>query len=136
MTQAAPGAVDESILQATAAQLGLARKTALKLLPAALFTQGSPDLAPEALRARAADALLSLLEQHEFRQAAVAQALDLSRTTLLKLVERLGLPRASALPLADIEAALAQHGQDVASTARVLRVSAEALRQRLALLRQ
>ena len=124
--------VDDALVQRAADQLGLARKTALKLLPAAQLARWAHPDAAGTLRQAATGALLALLEQHHFQQAAVAQALDLSRTTLLKLVEHLGLPRASALTDEALEAALAQHDQDLPTTARALRVSVEALRQRLA----
>lgn len=120
-------------LQLAADHLGIARKTAVKVLPPARLAAlvQHPD-ATALLRAAAAEALLHLLERHDFQQAAVAQALEVSRTTLLKLMEHFELPRAAALTDAQVLDALAAHGQDVRAAAKALHVSVEALRQRLA----
>lgn len=125
--------VDEAAVQRAAELLGLAKKTATKLVaPAQLASLGARPGARAALRAEVTAALLALLERHDFQQAAVAQALGLSRTTLLKLLDGFELPRASALSDAQVLAALAAHQQDVAAAAKALRVSVEGLRQRMA----
>ena len=122
---------------------GLALAGALKLLaPAALAGlraeaeregQAEPARARR-LRAQAAEALLSLLEARDFNQSGVAQALAVSRTTLIKLMDDLGLPRAADLGADEIARAREQAGGDIDAAARILRVSPAALKKRLTLL--
>jgi len=85
------------------------------------------------LRGRAAEALLILLEAHAFNQSAVAAALGTSRTTLIKLMDDLDLPRAADLDPGEIERARAQAGGDLDAAARILRVSPSALKKRVTL---
>jgi len=144
LISAADSRVPESLLRAAGDSLGVAHKTVLKLLPqAVLLSIGAgagadtahggapPDLATR-LRARATEALVELLDAHDYNQSDVASALGTSRTTLIKLMDDLGLRRAMDLPLADITAALAQAGHDVDSAAKLLRVSRGALKRRIA----
>jgi DNA-binding NtrC family response regulator len=138
-------AVPEALLRAAGETLGLAHKTVLKLLPPEeLFALGVEaerehldDTARTArLRARAADAVLVLLEARAFNQSAVAAALGTSRTTLIKLMEGLDLPRAADLGADEIARARAEAGGDLDAAARILRVSPGALKKRVTLLKR
>ena len=64
----------------------------------------------------------------------VAIQLGTSRTTVVKLIADLGLPRATDFDRDAIEAARARAGGDLDAAARQLRVSPHALKKRLALL--
>ncbi|APR83572.1 Response regulator of zinc sigma-54-dependent two-component system [Minicystis rosea] len=134
-------AVPEALLRTAGEALGLAHKTVLKLL--APETLLSLDAESERLdetertrklRARAAEALLLLLEARDFNQSSVAADLGTSRTTLIKLMDDLGLPRATDLGADEIARARAQAGGDLDGAARLLRVSPIALKKRLTLL--
>lgn len=142
--KAAAAAPPEEFLRAACDTLGIAHRTLRKLLApeelrqvqlefAQLAPKG-PDFA-ERLRARVAEALFALLASRDFYQSEVAAALDTSRTTLMKLMDDLGLPRATELSAAQIEQARAQAGGDLEAAARLLRVSPAAIKKRLALLR-
>ena len=134
---------EEALLRAAGETLGIARKTLLKLLTRSavvdLATEadrlglGEPERARR-LRASAAEALLSLLEARDFNQSSVAAALGASRTTLIKLMDDLGLPRAADLDAATIQRARADAGGDLDAAARILRVSPSALKKRVTLL--
>jgi two-component system nitrogen regulation response regulator GlnG len=133
----------EAWLRAAGEAIGLAHKTVLKLLPAEALSALGAEVVSEQLddaalaarlRGRAAEALLALLEAHEFNQSAVAAALGTSRTTLIKLMDDLDLPRAADLDPDEIARARAQAGGDLDAAARVLRVSPSALKKRLTLL--
>jgi transcriptional regulator with GAF, ATPase, and Fis domain len=135
--------VAEALLRASGEALGIAHKTVLKLLPpevlAALEAQTAREgLGDEAraqlLRARAGEALFALFEAHAFNQSGVASALGTSRTTVIKLMEDLGMPRAADLDAAAIGRARAEAGGDLDAAARLLRVSPSALKKRLTLL--
>ena len=132
----------EARLRAACEAIGVAQKTVLKLLsPADLSALGAEvrsdrldDTALAArLRSRSADALLVLLEARGFNQSAVAAALGTSRTTVIKLMEDLDLPRAADLGEGDIARARAQAGGDLDAAARILRVSPSALKKRVTL---
>jgi predicted XRE-type DNA-binding protein len=123
--------------------LGIARKTLLKLLSRSamveLAAEADRQSLPDAeralrLRAAAAEALLSMLEARDFNQSSVAAALGASRTTLIKLMDDLGLPRATDLDAATIQRARAQAGGDLEAAARILRVSPGALKKRVTML--
>ncbi|HVV86569.1 MAG TPA: hypothetical protein VHE35_26105, partial [Kofleriaceae bacterium] len=86
------------------------------------------------LRGAAADALYTLLAAHDFNQSRVAVVLGTSRTTVVKLMADLGLPRATDLDRAVIDEACAREGGDLDAAARRLRVSPHALKKRLTLL--
>jgi hypothetical protein len=62
----------------------------------------------------------------------VAQALAVSRTTLIKIMDDLALPRATDLTADAIAAARAHASGDLTAAARALRVSAAALKKRIA----
>jgi DNA-binding NtrC family response regulator len=134
---------EEAIVRSAGESLGIARKTLLKLLSRSAMVE----LAAEAdrhgfadpertrrLRAAAAEALLSMLEARDFNQSSVAAALGASRTTLIKLMDDLGLPRATDLDAATIQRARTQAGGDLDAAARLLRVSPSALKKRLTML--
>jgi two-component system nitrogen regulation response regulator GlnG len=123
-------------LRDASAALGLAHKTVLKLMPAQALSALEADARPEErarkVRGRAAEALFDLLATHDFNQSAVADALGLSRTTLIKLMEQLGLRRAADLDPAEITRALVEARGELSDAARRLRVSPVGLKQRLA----
>jgi two-component system, NtrC family, nitrogen regulation response regulator GlnG len=135
--------VPEALLRAAGETLGIANKTVLKLLsPDTLVALGveadrerlDGAARARALRARAAEALLALLEARDFNQSAVAAALGTSRTTLIKLMDDLHLPRATDLGADEIARAREQAGGDLDAAATLLRVSPSALKKRLTLL--
>jgi two-component system nitrogen regulation response regulator GlnG len=136
-------AADDAIVRSAGDTLGIARKTLLKLLARSAMV----DLAAEAdrlglaaeerarrLRASAAEALLAMLEARDFNQSSVATALGASRTTLIKLMDDLGLPRAADLGAEEIQRARAQAGGDLDAAAKILRVSPSALKKRVTML--
>ncbi len=127
------------LLRAASEILGIAQKTALKLLAGSeleAFSAARPDAEWIAgVRAHAAEALLAVLEAHAFAPTDVAAALGTSRTTLVKLMTDLGLPRATDLGADEIARAREQAGGDLDQAARLLRVSASALKKRIAFLR-
>jgi DNA-binding NtrC family response regulator len=90
----------ERLLGLAANKLGLAQKTLQKLVPGDTLralagalgdAQALQDATIESLRSSAREALAALFMAHEGNRTAVAAALGTSRTTLLKLVEELGL---------------------------------------------
>lgn len=133
----------DAILRGASEALGLSSKTLLKLLPPgtllALFADAEREGLPPAarasrLQARAAEALLAKLAERDFSPSDVAEALGTSRTTLGKLMEDLRLPRATDLGAEEIERARSQAGGDLDAAARLLRVSRQALKRRMAAL--
>lgn len=88
-------------------------------------------LAREAL-GRLERRLLELLSRHGFNQTRVARELGVSRTTLLGLMARVGIRRAHDLGTAEIEAAVRAAAGDLSAAAAALKVSAHALKKRLA----
>lgn len=136
-------ALPDPILRSASEALGLSSKTLLKLLPpdvlGRLFADAEREGLPPAahasrLHARAAEALLAKLEEQDFRPSDVADSLGTSRTTLGKLMEDLRLPRATDLRADEIDRAREQAGGDLDAAARLLRVSRQALKKRLAAL--
>ena len=134
-------AAPDALLRAAAESLGLAHKTVAKLLPpAALLALAARDeldgdeARVQRLEAASGDALVTLLEAHDYNQSAVAAALGTSRTTLIKLMSDLALPRAADLGEDVIAAARAEAGGDLDAAARLLRVSPSGLKKRLTLL--
>lgn len=136
-------AVPELLLRKASEALGLSPKTVAKLFAAGalieIFAEADRlGLAAaertQRLQARAAEALLAVLEARDFNQSEVAEAMGTSRTTLGKLMEDLRLPRANDLGAEEIERARAQTGGNLDAAARLLRVSAQALKKRLAAL--
>ncbi len=130
----------EALAREAGETLGAARKTVLKLLSQkALFvlheSAAKEDLPPAArarrLREQAAESLLALLSSHDYSQSEVAAALGISRTTLIKLMADLGVPRATELTAEEIARACAQTSGDLEAAARLLRISARALKKRL-----
>lgn len=127
----------DDIVRSASVALGLAQKTVRKLLPReqlhALKERlrcEEPDASLKLLRAAAAESLLTMLRDAAYRQSLVAASLGTSRTTLLKLMALLDLPRAMALDPQAIEQAIADAGGDEEAAARSLRVSPGALRKR------
>ena len=95
---------------------------------------GSVEARASRLRSLAAEALIAILDSHDFNQSTVAEALGTSRTTLIKLMDDLGVARATDLTLDQINHARAESGDDLEIAARRLRVSPGALKRRLAIL--
>jgi DNA-binding NtrC family response regulator len=126
--------VSERLLRVAGDTLGLAHKTVLKLLPPATLAALGPEVDGPTLHAHAAEALIALLSSHDFNQSSVAATLGVSRTTLIKLMDDLALPRAADLGADEIAAARAHVGGDVEAAARHLRVSPTALKKRITLL--
>jgi two-component system, NtrC family, nitrogen regulation response regulator GlnG len=142
-SQGAPVPADEELLRVAGDTLGIARKTLLKLLTRSVLLE----LAAEAerlglgeaertrrLRATAAGALVAMLGARDYNQSGVATALGASRTTLIKLMDDLGLPRAADLGADEISRACVQAGGDLDAAARSLRVSPGSLKKRVTLL--
>jgi DNA-binding NtrC family response regulator len=133
----------EALVRAASESLGLAQKTVLKLTPPEVLLELEREAErggfglearASALRARATSALVSVLETHDYHQSVVANALGTSRTTLVKLMDDLGLPRATDLTAEEILRARAEAGGDIDAAAKILRVSSNALRKRLTIL--
>ena len=78
------------------------------------------------------DALRALLKQERYEVSAAARRAGMSRHALYRRLPALGLRLAAQVPEAELQAALARANQDVATAATALRVSAIALRSRLA----
>ena len=138
-----PTGRDDPRLAAIAVTLALAPKTVAKLLDrgrldalsVALEQAGAAaEARAERIRAAAADALYSLLDGHDFNQTRVAVVLGTSRTSVVKRMADLGLPRAADLERDVIVAACAAEHGDLDAAARRLRVSPHALKKRLTLL--
>ncbi len=134
---------DDPRLATLAQLLALAPKTVAKLLDRqrldalwAALDQGAVtgEARVRQVAAAAADALYTLLAASDFNQSRVAVLLGVSRTTLVKMMADLGLPRATDLDRATIEQAIAAEGGDLDRAARRLRVSPHALKKRLTLL--
>ena len=134
---------DNGRLATASRVLELAHKTVAKLLDRdALLTvfqqigDGAGDDAAlaQALHKSASERLFELLVEHQFKQRRVAATLEVSPSTLIKLMQRFDLPRPTDLSLETIEAALYHAGGDVATAARALKVSPQGLRKRLTVL--
>jgi len=78
-----------------------------------------------------AERLLAALEEHDFVQRRLASALGISRTTLGKWMQTLGIRRPGDVPEEELRAALDAAGGDVAAAARALRISERGLALRL-----
>lgn len=131
----------EAALRRASEALSLTPKTLIKLLPASVlsvhFAEDErlnllPAERASRMRACATEALLALLDAKDYKQSDVAEALGTSRTTLLKLMEDLNLPRAGELTAEEIARARAQTGSDLDAAARLLRISVVALKKRMA----
>ena len=85
----------------------------------------------ERLRARLAQNLFDLMATHNFHQSQTAAYLNVSRTTLGRLMECFGLPRPQDLPLETLRQAWRDTAGDITQMAQRLRVSPRALRLHL-----
>lgn len=141
--RAAAPPLPDAVLRGASEALGLSPKTVLKLLPGEALLALSAEAESEGLcpaerasrlHARAAEALLAKLKAMDFRPGEVAATLGTSRTTLGKLMEHLRLPRAADLSAEEIDRAQAQADGDLDRAARLLGVSPQALKKRLAAL--
>ncbi len=137
----APSAHPPGVAEIGAA-LGLALKTVVKLLDGRHLDEArraleAPDRGDRQARLQdvAAEALFARLEEHDFNQSRVATALGASRTTVVKLMRDLGLRRATDLALAEIDQACAAAGGDLDRAALTLRVSPQALKKQMTLLK-
>ena len=99
---------------------------------------GAPAAAPPPAPARAqrpdGEALIVLLEQHDFVQRRVARQLGVSHTTLDRWMQEAGLRRPRDIPRAELEALTRETGGDLTQMARLLKVSPRGLKLRLAAL--
>lgn len=77
------------------------------------------------------DALRALLEQEHYEVTAAARRSGMSRQALYRRLPELGLRLASQVPEAALQRALADGEGDIKAAARLLRVSAVALRNRV-----
>tara|TARA_R100000005_G_scaffold79615_1_gene46782 strand:+ start:8477 stop:10063 length:1587 start_codon:yes stop_codon:yes gene_type:complete len=109
------------------------------LLPAMLSQPVAANVAdaPSGAHALAAvelgdDALRALLKQERYEVSAAARRAGMSRQALYRRLPALGLRLAAQVPEAELQEALARVDHDVAAAATALRVSAIALRSRLA----
>lgn len=78
--------------------------------------------------------LVGLLEANDFSQRRVCKHLDISPSTLIKIMQRFEIPRPSDLTLAMIDHAIAECGDDLDQVAKRLRVSPQGLRRQFTLL--
>ena len=78
------------------------------------------------------EALRALLKQERYEVSAAARRAGMSRQALYRRLPSLGLRLAAQVPDVELDEALARAGQDVTAAAGALRVSAIALRSRLA----
>jgi Bacterial regulatory protein, Fis family len=78
--------------------------------------------------------LLALLEEHDYVQSRVAQAVGVSHTTIDRRMRKLGLRRPRDLSQQKLEDAAQQTGSDLAAMARLLKVSRRGLKLRAAAL--
>ncbi|MEZ5555854.1 sigma 54-interacting transcriptional regulator [Haliea sp.] len=109
------------------------------LLPAMLSQPVAANVADSPAKAPASaavelgdDALRALLKQERYEVSAAARRAGMSRQALYRRLPALGLRLAAQVPEAELQEALARADHDVAATATALRVSAIALRSRLA----
>ncbi len=103
------------------------RTRSLSTLPPAMYRPASARGTPESDDAR----IIAALADHDYRVDPAAQALQMARNTLRAHMNRLGIRRAVDLSAEDIEAARAQHADDVVDMARALRVGVHALKVRI-----
>jgi transcriptional regulator of acetoin/glycerol metabolism len=73
------------------------------------------------------EAFLQALEACDYEAAKLAQRIPLSRTTIYRRREKLGVPKASDYSAHEVEQAIKAHGGDVGAAAKALRVSKAAL---------
>jgi transcriptional regulator with AAA-type ATPase domain len=78
------------------------------------------------------DALRALLKQERYEVSAAARRAGMSRQALYRRLPALGLRLAAQVPETELQVALARANHDVVAAAAALRVSAIALRSRLA----
>ncbi len=109
------------------------------LPPALVWQEGAEGVADTPLEEPASapvelgdEALRALLKQERYEVSAAARRAGMSRQALYRRLPSLGLRLAAQVPDVELDEALARAGQDVTAAARALRVSAIALRSRLA----
>lgn len=117
--------------------LGIARRTCALLFDDATLARvwreaDSPEARATGLVGVGGERLYGHLRAHDFKQARVAAALEVSPWTLIRLMQRFGVPRPTDLEGDVIERALADAGGDLATAATALRVSEHGLKKRLA----
>jgi two-component system nitrogen regulation response regulator GlnG len=78
--------------------------------------------------------LLALLEEHDYIQSRVAQAVGVSHTTIDRRMRKLGLKRPRDLSQQELEDAAQQTGSDLVAMARLLKVSRRGIKLRAAAL--
>ena len=130
-------------LRVACASLGTSRDTLASLMSGAelraLETQiKGRDVAAavDMIKAVGQARLAEFMARYAFRQRQASAALGVSRTTLLKLMESLGMPRPKDLVADAINAGIEAVGEDVDRLSSHLRVSPRGLRLRMAELRE
>jgi two-component system nitrogen regulation response regulator GlnG len=100
--------------------------------PNAASPKAAPVAAAPAARDLSEEAIMAALKANQWRPAAAATALGISRSSLYAIIQKSpSIPKASALDGQAIEAALAAQDGDVAAAATQLRVSGRALKLRM-----
>jgi DNA-binding NtrC family response regulator len=90
-----------------------------------------PDRATASRKPAPRDAIVAALEEADFNQSTAAARLGVSRTTLLDWMKAQDIRRPKDLSEDELLAAQKEHGDDVDSMARALRVSARGLKLHL-----
>jgi two-component system nitrogen regulation response regulator GlnG len=125
---------------ATTAELSFRRTGRFAALKTSVSEPAPPEPLPEVAvptsprgpRANPNEAeILLLLDEHDFVQRRVADALGVSRTTLDKWMREYGIRRPSDIGVEEIEAAREAHGRDLRRVAAALKISLRGLKLRL-----
>ncbi len=125
----------ESLLKKAARHLGIARQTLVVLLRARPLAPPEPMESFEAfarqLHKHLSFTMLDLLEQNDYNQVQLASELNLSRSTVIKLIRTLDLKRPQDLSTEELQKAAQQNQGDIDAMATTLRVSPRALKLHL-----
>mgnify|MGYP000247640681 CR=1 FL=1 len=135
--QDSPGGVlvhvmDKATQLHVARELGIARKTFERVMSesAEYARRDDEPMGAFVKRVRALwlGELLEIFVQQDFNQVRVAEALGVSRTTLVRLMTHFGIPREQDLSAGALASARVQARGDVGAMARVLGLDAQCLR--------
>ncbi|MEO1267493.1 MAG: sigma 54-interacting transcriptional regulator [Myxococcota bacterium] len=121
--------LDRTTLNDIARELSVSRKMIELLLPKGvpIIANETHDMRLDRIQGLLEDALIGLLAAHEFNQAQVARDLGVARTTIIRIMKRLGIPRPQDLPDEVIAEARQKVGDDLVAMAQHLNVSVRAL---------
>ncbi|MEO1267536.1 MAG: sigma 54-interacting transcriptional regulator [Myxococcota bacterium] len=111
-------------------QMGVSRKTVVNLVPNGFRPQHAEESMEAYLQhveGLLTDALLELLDQLQFNQVHVANQLNISRNTLVRLMKALGIPRPNDLDENELAQVLADNGGDVISAAHHFGIAPRAM---------